>query len=77
MYQKATTSNFDGLVTSATIAHLTGEKLRQLRILIPPIALQAQFAAFVEQADKSKFELQRTLGELEATYKVLLRETLG
>ncbi|MDR1581166.1 MAG: restriction endonuclease subunit S, partial [Synergistaceae bacterium] len=44
MYQKAVTTNFDGLVTSATIAHLTGEKLKSLSVQVPPLALQTRFA---------------------------------
>jgi type I restriction enzyme S subunit len=55
MHQKATTTNFDGLVTSATIAHLTGEKLKSLSVQVPPLALQTRFADFVRAADKSKF----------------------
>ena len=39
----------------ATIAHLPGVKLKQLRVAIPPLKLQEQFAAFVEQTDKSKY----------------------
>lgn len=39
----------------ATIAHLPGVKLKQLQVAVPPIELQGQFAAFVEQVDKSKF----------------------
>jgi len=77
MYQKAEKTHFDGLVTGVTIAHLTGEKLKGLLIQIPPLNLQARFAAFARDADKSKFELQRTLDELEATYKAILREKLG
>ena len=46
-------------------------------IPIPPIDLQNAFADFVRQADKSKFELQHTLEELETTYKSILRENLG
>ena len=38
----------------ATIAHLPGVKLKQLQVAVPPIELQQQFAAFVEQTDKSK-----------------------
>lgn len=30
-------------VTSATIAHLTGEKLKAMQILLPPLSLQSQF----------------------------------
>jgi len=77
MYQKATMTNFDGLVSSATIAHLTGEKLKGLLVQVPPLSLQTRFADFVRQADKSKFELNRTLEELEAAYKALVRERLG
>ena len=39
----------------ATIAHLPGAKLKQLQVILPPLELQEQFAAFVEQTDKSKF----------------------
>lgn len=39
----------------ATIAHLPGAKLKKLPVVVPPLALQEQFAAFVEQTDKSKF----------------------
>jgi type I restriction enzyme S subunit len=51
--------------------------LENFEVLLPPFPLQTRFAAFVEQADKSKFELQRTLDELGATHKALLREALG
>ena len=51
--------------------------VKEFKIPLPPIDLQNQFADFVQQADKSKFELQQTLDELEATYKALLRENLG
>ena len=39
----------------ATIAHLPGVKLKQLYVAVPPLELQEQFAAFVEQTDKSKY----------------------
>jgi type I restriction enzyme S subunit len=55
MYQKSITTNFDGFITSATIAHLTGEKLKKLMVQVPPLSLQTRFAEFVRQADKSKF----------------------
>ena len=38
----------------ATIAHLPGAKLKKLRVVIPPLSLQNQFADFVTQVDKSK-----------------------
>ena len=39
----------------ATIAHLPGAKLKLLSVTTPPIELQDEFAAFVEQVDKSKY----------------------
>ena len=39
----------------ATIAHLPGVKLKQLQVAVPPLELQEQFAAFIEQTDKSKY----------------------
>ena len=46
-------------------------------IPLPPIDIQEQFAAFVEQSDKSKFELEQALAELTATYKRIIAENLG
>ena len=74
MFQKATTTNFDGLVTSATIAHLTGEKLKGLMIQVPPLDRQNIFAEFVRQVDKSKLELQHGLNKLELLYKSLMQK---
>ena len=38
----------------ATISHLPGAKLKALKVTVPPIDLQTQFVAFLEQVDKSK-----------------------
>jgi type I restriction enzyme S subunit len=46
-------------------------------VTLPPIELQEQFAAFVRQSDKSKFELEQALAELTATYKRIMAENLG
>ena len=47
------------------------------RIIDVPLELQNQFADFVRQADKSKFELQRAIDDIDATYKAILKEKLG
>ena len=46
-------------------------------VMLPPLDLQEQFAAFVRQSDKSKFELEQALSELTATYKRIIAENLG
>ena len=74
MYHKAKTTSFDGLVTSATIAHLTGEKLKRLEVQVPPLPLQNRFAEFVQATEKSKLEIQRSLDKLELLYKSLMQK---
>lgn len=61
----------------ATIAHLPGAKLKLLRVTTPPIELQNEFAAFIEQVDKSKFEIQQSLEKLEILKKSLMQQYFG
>ena len=61
----------------ATIAHLPGVKLKQLQVAVPPLELQEQFAAFVEQTKKSKLAIQQSLDKLELLKKALMQEYFG
>lgn len=61
----------------ATIAHLPGAKLKSLLVVTPPLELQEQFAAFVEQVDKSKLTIQQSLDKLELLKKALMQEYFG
>ena len=51
--------------------------IRNLEILVPPLELQEQFAAFVEQTDKSKLAIQQSLDKLELLKKSLMQEYFG
>ena len=42
-------------------------------IIVPPLALQNEFAAFVEQTDKSKLEIQETLEKHAAMKAAIMR----
>jgi type I restriction enzyme S subunit len=53
---------------AATISHLTGENLKKLRLPIPPIELQTQFAQIVEKTEALKVHYQSSLQELENLY---------
>lgn len=44
------------LAKGITLIQLNMEDLRKLNIIVPPLELQQQFADFVQQIDKSKFE---------------------
>ena len=51
--------------------------LGQSDFVIPPIDVQDQFAAFVEQTDKSKLAIQQSLDKLETLKKSLMQEYFG
>ncbi len=51
--------------------------IRKLAVIVPPMALQDQFAAFVEQTDKSKLAVQQGLQELEILKKSLMQQYFG
>ena len=71
-------NSFDDIVGSkATIPHLTGIKLKQLMIEVPPIDLQNQFADFVQQVDKSKATVQQGLDRLNLLKSALMQEYFG
>ena len=54
---KADLGLFEPFISQSTIAHLTGKKIKQVPIPLPPLALQQEFTDFASQVDKSKFRL--------------------
>ena len=48
--------------------------IRKLEILVPPLELQEQFAAFVEQSEKSKAAVQKSLDKLQILFDSLMQE---
>ena len=48
-----------------------------LPMILPPIALQQEFAAFVQQVDKLKFEAQQAIDKLQMLYDSLAQEYFG
>ena len=67
-------SQYDGFknVTSkATIAHLTGEKLKETQIPLPPIELQNKFVSIFDKTESLKVLYQKNLIILENLYGAL------
>lgn len=58
-------------VTSATIAHLTGEKLKAMAIPVPPVSLQRAFASRAAAVDKLKAAHRASLAQLDALFASL------
>lgn len=48
-------------------------QIREFDILLPPLELQNQFKDFVQQIDKSKFAVQKSLEKAESLYKSLMQ----
>ena len=56
---------------------LSKSQLSEIVFPFPPITLQEQFVAFVEQTDKSKLAVQKSLEELEILKKSLMQQYFG
>ena len=58
-------------------ANINAQELQAINIYLPPIDLQQQFAAFVEQTDKSKLAVKQVLEKAETLKKALMQEYFG
>lgn len=63
--------------TQSSQANLFQGKIRKLRGYVPPMELQEQFAAFVEQTDKSKAVIQKALDEAQLLFDSLMQKYYG
>ena len=58
----------------STVAYLSISMLKKLNIMLPPLDLQNQFVAFVEQTDKSKIVVQKALDEAQLLFDSLMQQ---
>ena len=65
---------FDSLGTGATFRELSKRVFEKIKISVPPIELQNQFADFVEHIDKLEFELKKSLEEMQNLFDSLMAE---
>ncbi|MDK0978730.1 restriction endonuclease subunit S [Clostridium perfringens] len=56
------------------MANINAEEFKKIDVYIPPIELQNQFANFVKQVDKLKFEMEKSLKELEDNFNLLMQK---
>ncbi len=70
----------DYIMTFASVvaqASINMEKIRNFEYYFPSVEQQNAFATFVEQIDKSKFEIQKSLEKLETLKKALMQKYFG
>lgn len=69
--------DFKRLNKAAVLPSLVKSDLLNIQMPIPPFSIQEDFSIFIEQLDKSKFRIKKSLEKLEMTYKALLQEYFG
>ena len=60
--------------SAKSMSNISKQRLMELKIPVPPIELQNQFAEFVKQVDKLKFEMEKSLKELEDNFNSLMQK---
>ncbi|EJT6493747.1 restriction endonuclease subunit S [Clostridium perfringens] len=60
--------------SAKSMSNISKQRLMELKIPVPPIELQNQFAEFVKQVDKLKFEMEKSLKELENNFNSLMNK---
>ena len=71
------TESLMGDTHGIAMMHLTKSGMEKTEFIVPPIERQEQFAAFLEQTDKSKLAVQKGLQELEILKKSLMQQYFG
>ena len=70
-------TDYNSIASGTTFAELKIFALKKCRVFDVPLDLQNEFAAFVEQVDKSKFEIKQSLEKLELLKKALMQKYFG
>lgn len=72
MYLMAKQNAFDSIIGSkATIAHLTGEKLKQLKIILPSIEKQNKFAQIFVKVEAQKQKNEQVIEQMDNLFNSL------
>lgn len=69
--------NFNQYADYSGQPKITQKPLQNSLYVLPPIELQNQFADFVKQVDKLKFEMEKSLKELEDNFNALMQKAFN
>ncbi len=72
-----TKRQFDSSIKGIGVPNLHLGEIKKTKVLLPPISKQNEFTDFVEQVDKSKFEIKQSLEKLEVLKKALMQKYFG
>lgn len=71
------TEKFRKIAPAGTQPNLNTAIMKAYQQIIPPLQLQKDFIAFIEQTDKSKSTVQHSLDKLETLKKALMQQYFG
>ena len=63
--------------TSGSMFNVSMDKFKSITVPLPPLDRQTQFAAFVEQVNKSKAAIQKSLDEAQLLFDSLMQQYFG
>ena len=66
-----------GCTNGAVTKTITKTELKKIPVMLPPMELQREFVAFVEQVDKSKATVQKALDETQLLFDSLMQQYFG
>ena len=67
----------DSMQAGSTVAYLSITMIKKLKVMLPDIESQQQFASFVSKTEKIKTTISRSLEKLETLKKALMQEYFG
>ena len=71
------TKHFREIAPAGTQPNLNTSIMKAYKQIIPPMNLQKEYIAFVQQIDKSKLHVQKSLDKLEILKKALMQKYFG
>ena len=72
-----TKRQFDSSIKGIGVPNLHLGEIKKTKIFLPPMELQKEFVAFVEQVDKSKFAVKKALDETQVLFDSLMQQYFG
>ena len=67
----------DSMQAGSTVAYLSITMIKKLKVMLPDIESQQQFASFVSKTEKTKTTISRSLEKMETLKKALMQEYFG
>ncbi len=64
-------------VTGSLVPHISHKDIQRYEVITPPLALQQQFAAFVEKVEGLKATAKKELEQVDLLYRAKLQEYFG